>query len=39
MAFQSMIAAQGKWRKRNGRNRLPEIIHPYSPSKSLILLS
>ena len=26
MAFKLMIAAQGKWRKLNGRNRLPEII-------------
>ena len=26
MAFKLMIAAQGKWRKLDGRNRLPEII-------------
>jgi putative transposase len=26
MAFRLMIAAQGKWRKLNGQNRLPEII-------------
>jgi hypothetical protein len=26
MAFRLMIAAQGKWRKLDGRNRLPEII-------------
>lgn len=25
-AFKPMIAAQGKWRKLNGRHRLPEII-------------
>jgi hypothetical protein len=26
LAFKLMSAAQGKWRKRDGRNRLPEII-------------
>jgi len=26
MAFKLMIAAQAKWRKLDGRNRLPEII-------------
>jgi hypothetical protein len=30
MAFRLMIAAQGKWRKLDGRHRLPEIIQGLS---------
>ncbi|GGH41577.1 hypothetical protein GCM10010973_38590 [Cribrihabitans marinus] len=26
MAFKLMMSAQGKWRKLDGRNRLPQII-------------
>ncbi len=26
MAFKLMMSAQGKWRKRDGANRMPEII-------------
>ena len=35
MAFKLMIAAQGKWRKLDGRNRLPEIIQRVEVSDGL----
>ena len=29
MAFKLMMSAQKKWRKLDGQNRLPEIIHEF----------